>query len=760
MTVGQATHPHADQPRSLHRTLRFVLLAVLTLGILALVSSSSIAKPANALGVLWVVLDSGPRTAMYLAACIGWGILLISLVGRVLGRKHWCEDRHAIAVGLGVSWMLTVSHGMGALGAFGGGLGMSGRAWAVAPVVIGLAAAVWPVLLALHRGIDLTTLWLPLHWARRVPIALAWASGACVLFVAACNPPGALWASEFGGYDVLSYHLQLPKEWLAEGVLRPLDHNVYSYLPSYIEAAFLHLGAMTGSRSLLTSDGSVLLSCQLLCAGMTVLAAWMIGRLTRLVGGRCGISRLSSELAGAAISGLVMLVPWMLVVGSLAYNESAQVLLLAAAGVAGIGSTTVSQNESGEHQVTTCSPWLSGILCGWLVGVACGVKPTAIFMGAPAIALAMLPTNDRRRWLGLIIGACIGGVIALSPWLVRNWLASGNPVFPQLASVLGQGTWTTDQIARYAGAHHFDGSVMDRLRLTVFADPSDPSGIRHRGLLHEHWAWFFPAVLVCWFLVTLTKRSHRGGIVIGLALASQLLAWLALTHIQSRFLLPMVVTGGIVIGLAIGIAADARRAADAQREAGTPWPRWMGMALGGVLWALAPASAYTVFRYLQEGQPGVGPNAWLTDGPGAWSGSIYQAEFESYEPDKQREALGAAMPAIYCNLTMHRGDKLYMLGDATPLYYNIPVVYNTTYDTSIFAEAIRKNPDSPGRWIDSLKDRGITHVLVNYSELRRLARSGWLDSAITPEAIDRSIGGFGEIERGWGDRTVVLYRLP
>jgi hypothetical protein len=51
---------------------------------------------------------------------------------------------------------------------------------------------------------------------------LAAAPALAVLLLAACCPPGTLWRSEALGFDVLSYHLQLPREWLAGGRLAPL----------------------------------------------------------------------------------------------------------------------------------------------------------------------------------------------------------------------------------------------------------------------------------------------------------------------------------------------------------------------------------------------------------------------------------------------------------------------------------------------------------------------------------------------------------
>ena len=102
--------------------------------------------------------------------------------------------------------------------------------------------------------------------------------------------PAPLWGSEFGGYDVLEYHLELPQEWLAAGRLSPLDHNAYSYLPSYLEAASMHLGAMTlapkatatgGAYGLIAGEGYRLMACQFLHAGFTMIAAWLVARLVR-----------------------------------------------------------------------------------------------------------------------------------------------------------------------------------------------------------------------------------------------------------------------------------------------------------------------------------------------------------------------------------------------------------------------------------------------------------------------------------------------
>ena len=67
-----------------------------------------------------------------------------------------------------------------------------------------------------------------------------------MLVVAACAAPGWLWQTEFGGYDAMAYHLQLPREWFEQGRITTSTWNVYSAMPNYRDmmrhAIYEHLG--------------------------------------------------------------------------------------------------------------------------------------------------------------------------------------------------------------------------------------------------------------------------------------------------------------------------------------------------------------------------------------------------------------------------------------------------------------------------------------------------------------------------------------
>ncbi len=60
-----------------------------------------------------------------------------------------------------------------------------------------------------------------------------------ILLIAACFPPNTLWNPN--GYDVLEYHLELPREYALLNSTAPLSHNIYSFLPANVEMLYLYL---------------------------------------------------------------------------------------------------------------------------------------------------------------------------------------------------------------------------------------------------------------------------------------------------------------------------------------------------------------------------------------------------------------------------------------------------------------------------------------------------------------------------------------
>jgi hypothetical protein len=243
---------------------------------------------------------------------------------------------------------------------------------------------------------------------------LAWPLGlivAMLIIVAACSPPGWLWASEGRGYDSLSYHLQLPQEWLASGRLWPSEHNVYSYLPGYIEGAFAHVALLAGAGrpgaggepwGLLADEGRGAFSAQFFSSAMALLASWTLAHVLRRA---LAVPREIAGLMGVALLAL----PWVVVTASLSYNDVAVLLFFA-------GACAVAMDAS-------MSPVRRGALAGLLVGAACSCKPTALlFVGAP-VGLLLLSQSRRGDWGRLIAAGSFTGLAMIAPWLIRNALA-------------------------------------------------------------------------------------------------------------------------------------------------------------------------------------------------------------------------------------------------------------------------------------------------------------------------------------------------
>lgn len=696
---------------------------------------SAVGSDHDPLTGLAVVVDllvrAGAAPAAYLLGAFG--------LGRVFGPALLrARDPLALQLALGLALMLSLSHLLGWLGLFSGG---AGPLVALAPTGIGLVAVARQAVRALRSG--------PIRPTVPWPAALT-LPGAALMLVAACNPPGWLWDSEAGGFDALAYHLQLPREWLALGRLAPLEHNVYSFLPSYVEAAFAHLAAMSGAPAapgpaggaagLLTGDGSLLLSAQLLHAGLGLCSAVLIARAALVLAGREELDRRGAKLGASLAAAAFLSVPWVIVVGSLAYNELAVTALFAGALLA-----------AADDQLR---PTVRGALTGLLVGVACGAKPTALFFAGIPAGLVLLGLAPARAWLPIVAGGTVAGLAALSPWLIRNGVAAGNPLFPHLTDLLGTAHWTADQAERYAAATSFDGSLAERLGLLVRPGPAGPGVTDHRGLLHAQWSIFFPVAAACAAGLVWWRRTRRVGVLLGAGMVGSLVAWMFATHLQSRFLLPLAVPGAVSIGLATAAVVGQIKG----RAAASPAALAVSSLV--VLW-LAAASVLTF-----AGQRGGRPNQLLAAGPGARSGEIFRAPLAAATPAERREFFESAPPEAFVNLALPPGETVYLLGDSTPLYFTVPTLYHSTWDRSPLGEAMRRHPGDPGAWTRELRERGVRFVLFNPSEIERLHRSGaggpggsWYDPLVTTEAAAAWLSGEGRLVRRWSERGPFLFEL-
>ncbi|MAY73390.1 MAG: hypothetical protein CMJ31_01460 [Phycisphaerae bacterium] len=540
-----------------------------------------------------------------------------------------------------------------------------------------------------------------------------------LLLTASASPPGALWSSEYGAYDVLSYHLALPLQWADAGRVAPLDTNVYSYLPSYLESLYtlvltLDLGVMPGGRA------DAFTACHMLSAALTLTAAWTLAHAARRLAVLA--DRRERRHAAATIAAAVTLAtPWVIVTGSIAYNEPAVLALGAAALLAAIAPRL--------------TPVRRATLCAIIVGAATGVKPTALFLVGPAIGvllIAMLTKgpNAKRLPVALAIGVVVG-LTMLAPWMARNAIANGNPVFPFATDLFGAGAWTEDQVAAWTTAHANDFTIPERLGAMLWtapiASPDAPAVERFRGMANPQWLAFFPVAFACLIGAIALGARHLRAVTTLLAsgLVAGVIAWLLLTHIQSRFLLPLVVIASPAIGLAI--AALPRRAITLTAAA---------------IGAAQLIAAITIWSNELGGKP----NAYLITGVDGC---------QSAPPTIDEQDM---TPAQYANAHADDGPLL-LLGEARRLYYEGEVISSTAWDHHLLEQAMIDAPNDTEVWLAALRDAGVTRVLINLAELDRLRSSGYTPPELSPEQGGHLLDRL-RFRRAWRQLGVAYATVP
>jgi hypothetical protein len=669
------------------------------------------ASPAG-MDAIVVLATALPWAVAWLACAYGLGVPLRLLLARD------ADDAAPLQLALGIALLLLLIAALGRLGLLqlGGNLG----AWAL--LLLGMGLCVEQLRRNRAKTHQSPTLAHPAPASSLPPsliLLLTAAPAIAVMLLATTSAPGWLWATEFGGYDALSYHLQLPKEWLAQGAITPLEHTVYSFLPGYVEGAFYHLMTLHGSAI------SAVYAAQMLHASLAVVAAWLVMRFVlRLV---------DSEYAPVASAVVLLGTPWVVVAGSLAYNEMA-VMVMMAGGLLALREPALRA-------------WQRGAIIGVLTAAACGAKLTAVGFVAVPLVVLLLMTVPLRAWRTAIIAGAVAGAITLSPYLIGNAASSGNPVFPFATSIFGTGHWTEEQAAIWYEGHRAAGAITDRaseawnqlFRYGIGANPYE----------NEPWIaqWsILPWLAIAAMMVMLATSRHRSwGLKLLLVVLIQFVFWVSFTHIKSRFMLPMVVPAAAAIGVCLGVCLERffhRGGSTTDRRLASVANVSLAIAL--LIWSIIPV---VIFARERDGAPA----AHVALAPYLTGEALSPAE---------RETIGReSLPALYLNYLLPPGSRVLFVGEAAPFYYTGEFTYQTTWDRGPLSHVMREDPDDPAAWIQYLRSLGYTHVLVNPVMLRVWERSRWNDPLLTLDRVMMLMESHAQLEHAWG-HDERLYRLP
>jgi len=526
-------------------------------------------------------------------------------------------------------------------------------------------------------------------WLLTIPFAVS------ALLVAA-QAPGYLWEEEGFGYDILEYHLQMPKEYLQAGRIAYAPHNVYANFPANVEMLYLLCMIVAGDPIY----AAVWANCvHAMLAFLTVAAAWLAAREW-------------SPRAGI-VSGVVMgTTGWLVYLSGLAYVENGMLFFatmsLAAMLRAGRPRARSTEECDTREQLQTHRRvagatafqlrWIA--LSGALCGLACGCKYTAIAMFAAPVAVAclLLPDTSHARRARAAAVFLVAALATFSPWLIKNTVMTGNPVFPLADSVFKASPpgWDDQTRAGWNAGHAAsddERSISARLqmlwrRVVLDDDPRPGYGDRRVGFL----------ILGLGLVGLLARKRERTDLILVLILGLQLLVWLSMTHLFARFAVVLLPPLAMLGGRAVLRPAN--------------------RVISGLLILVLVAGVAWNFTHVRRM---IGREV-LT--PGVAVG-IYEGRQRIYE---YFNVVNTQLPSDV---------RILMIGDAKAFYFRRSVDYCVVFNRNPFVDAIRaaKTDSEVIAWLVA---QGYTHVLVNRLEIDRLRRSAYgFPAEVNPPLFER-----------------------
>ena len=593
-----------------------------------------------------------------------WAGLLAIAAGlglRLLG--PWPElrpaERVVFAAGLGLAVV-----GYGVMG-----LGLTGI---LTPWLLAVLAAAILVSIAL-RPQPVTIVWrqlrrqLPTPHTRFQRLLAAFALFSLALtFVWALAPPYA--------FDAAVYHLRQPQLYLTHhSLFVPVD-SAYVGFPGLMQMLFTLTMALGGDSAPQLVHFTFL--------PLTILAAAALGR------------RLWDIELTWPVAAILTAVPTLLLLSAWPYVDAAVIfytlLLFFALAI-----------------------WLSDGYDRWLLmaAIICGIiietKYTALWYPLACLPLVLLrvrsdgwrPTLRRLAWFGLIIA------LVAAPWYVRNWLLTGNPIYPYLWGGAG---W--DPIRAAWWDRSGTGLAAQPWRLVIAPWEMTVHGVEgkegYSATLGPLLLALVPGLIALW--PGLSSRARRPLAWMGLFGGVLYVVWLwgvarSLLLMQSRLLFPMLP----LLALVAAFVLHRIKAMD-RPVISVSWLIKTVVTLILVLNAFVLGTRFVSDRPLAP-VLGVEPRA---DYVARHMGTAYTAAIQQIN----------SLPPTSRTIFLWEPRTYHCQADCVPdsLYDNL------VHFASRYSDARRVS--------DEMRARGITHLLLNHKIMTLAVAAG--DDPITPKHLD------------------------
>lgn len=494
-------------------------------------------------------------------------------------------------------------------------------------------------------------------------------------------------------FDVKEYHLEGPKEYFLAGHIHFLPHNVYTSFPFLTEMLSLcsmvladdwFFGSLVGKTVLMTF------------APITAMGVYVVGK------------HVADSKVGMVAALIYLSTPWVYRISIIAYTEGAMCCYVVLTLLALLTWREVVAQEQSSNSISRLT-----LLVGLLAGSAIATKYPGMVMVAIPTALVLLCDVVRHRLpvqriMKLASLFILGGVLTFGPWVAKNFVETGNPVYPLMYSVFGGEDWDEELNEKWK-AGHARPSPLFKSPPEMLSELKKSSFDVSMGSIWQS-ALMFGLAPLSLFLM----RRHRGTVTVLGAAFALLLVWYTLTHMIDRFWVPVLPVIAVLAGL--GWQALFKNLLPLNHQ--TP------LALVLIRRGLIVVMVVTfVFNFAFMVSPASGDNSYLI------------------ELDLARKVVKPESVQLAAYL-VEPGDRVLFVGEAMVFDAEFDYRYNTVFDKSLLEEWTSRKVDQNSWQLLSgeeirkkFENEGITQIVINWNEILRYRTTYGYTDFVSPERI-------------------------
>ncbi|MGA2192936.1 MAG: glycosyltransferase family 39 protein [Nitrospirota bacterium] len=473
-------------------------------------------------------------------------------------------------------------------------------------------------------------------------------------------------------YDAVAYHLSAPKWYILEGGIKYNPYDTFSNFP-FTEEMLYTLGMLvSGLKLAQLISVTVFLAC--------VLAVY-------------SFSRDFIKEINPALPALIFLVTPAFIENSVIYTND---LMLVYYTLMTVYAFFVWEDRRDTRYL---------VLSGVFAGLCLGTKYVALASIAAPAAAAVFFTAFRRDDGGILKGLKASSVflaaalITFMPWMVKNYIYTGNPLYPAFYPLLGGKDFSA---VRYAWMESSTRKAGFKEAISgLFRHPPELFTGRPTDIANIYGAAPFlgPFVMVFMPLLVLIKKIPLVIKKLAFLSVAMFILW-DFTYPIARFLYP-----AFAIGLVVSAYALSRLVQGS--------PRYFKAAVIVFVGFFLAFNASRAFLSIDDASSTFGfQNTKEND-----EDYLRRMEIE------HNIALSSYSVDSYINNNLPGDAKVLIIGDVQHLYLNRRHVYTYVSATTPY-ECFLKGAGDYKAVFDGLKKDGITHILYNPLELRRLEKLG------------------------------------